>query len=81
VKTWYFVGTEIFGVGKVCVDKYLKKLNTRNRNNKYGNVNRNLKLKLYKHELSCWNCFVRLDMDLEKKNGKILIDLHTVFIM
>lgn len=53
VKTLHFVGTEIFGVGKVCVDKYLEKLNTRNRSCKYGNVNRKLKLKLFKHEQIC----------------------------
>lgn len=38
VKTLHFVGTEIFEGGEVSVYKYLEKLNTRNRNNKYGNV-------------------------------------------
>jgi hypothetical protein len=55
LKTLHFVGTEILGVGKVSVDKYLEKLNTRNRNSKYGNVKINLKLKLCKHEPICWN--------------------------
>jgi len=79
LKTLHFVGTEILGVGKVSVDKYLEKLNTRN--SKYGNVKINLKLKLCKHEPICWNCFVRFDMDLGMKNGLILIDLHIIFIV
>ena len=55
LKTLHFVGTEILEVGKVYVDKYLEKLNTRNRNSKYGNVKIKLKLKLCKHEPFCWN--------------------------
>jgi hypothetical protein len=77
----HFVGTEILGVGKVSVDKYLEKLNTRNKNSKYGNVKINLKLKLCKHEPICSNCFVRFGMDLEMKSGLILIDLHIIFIL
>jgi hypothetical protein len=36
VKALNFIGSEILGVGKLSVDKYLEKLNTRN--SKYGNV-------------------------------------------
>ena len=34
LKALHFVGTVTLGVGKVSVDKYLEKLNTRNRNSK-----------------------------------------------